>query len=78
MYYVSRRNIVVDSDWVWGWLADLLRGCTNFVNNSSPYKLESEKKWYVIRNYANLKAQCLLQTQRNDGEKDWLEYMQTE
>lgn len=58
MYYVSRRNIVVDSDWVWGWLADLLRGCTNFVNNSSPYKLESEKRWYVIRNYANLKAQC--------------------
>ena len=32
MYYVSRRNIVVDSDWVWGWLADLLRWCTNFVN----------------------------------------------
>ena len=58
MYYVSRRNIVVDSDWVWWWLADLLRGCTNFVNNSSPYKLESEKRWYVIRNYANLKAQC--------------------
>ena len=58
MYYVSRRNIVVDSDWVWGWLADLLRWCTNFVNNSSPYKLESEKRGYVIRNYANLKAQC--------------------
>ena len=58
MYYVSRRNIVVDSDWVWGWLADMLRWCTNFVNNSSPYKLESEKKGYVIRNYANLKAQC--------------------
>ena len=58
MYWVARRNVVVDSDWVWGWLADLLRGCTNFVNNASPYKLESEKRWYVIRNYANLKAQC--------------------
>jgi hypothetical protein len=35
-----------------------LRGCTNFVNNSRPYKFEAEKKGYVIRNYANLKAQC--------------------
>ena len=58
MYGVPRRNIVIDSDWVWGWLADLLRGCTNFVNNSRPYKFEAEKKGYVIRNYANLKAQC--------------------
>ena len=58
MYWVSRRNVVVDSDWVWGWLADLLRGCTNFVNNSRPYRFEAEKKGYVIRNYANLKAQC--------------------
>ena len=58
MYGVSRRNIVVDSDWVgWG-LADLLRWCTNFVNNSRPYKFEAEKKGFVIRNYANLKTQC--------------------
>lgn len=57
-YYVSRRNIVVDSDWVWGWLADLLPWCTNFVNNSRPYQTEPEKKWYIRRNYANLKAQC--------------------
>ena len=58
MYGVSRRNIVVDSDWVWGGLADLLRWCTNFVNNSRPYRFEPEKKGFVIRNYANLKAQC--------------------
>ena len=58
MYGVNRRNIVIDSDWVWGWLADLIRGCTNFVNNSRPYKFEQEKKGFVIRNYANLKAQC--------------------
>ena len=58
MYSVNRRNVVVDSDWVWGWLADLLRWCTNFVNNSRPYKFEAEKKGFVIRNYANLKAQC--------------------
>ena len=41
-----------------GGLADLLRWCTNFVNNSRPYRFEPEKKGYVIRNYANLKAQC--------------------
>ena len=57
-YSVARRNIVVDSDWVWWGLADLLRGCTNFVNNSRPYRFEPEKKGYVLRNYANLKAQC--------------------
>ena len=58
MYGVNRRNIVIDSDWVGGWLADLIRWCTNFVNNSRPYKFEQEKKGFVIRNYANLKAQC--------------------
>ena len=58
MYWVSRRNIVVDADGVGGGLCDLLRGCTNFVNNARPYKFEAEKKWFVLRNYANLKAQC--------------------
>ena len=58
MYSVPRRNIVVDTDWVGWWVADLLRWCTNFVNNSRPYMFESEKKGYVKRNYANLKAQC--------------------
>lgn len=57
-YWVARHNIVVDSDWVWWGLADLLRGCTNFVNNSRPYRFEPEKKWFILRNYANLKAQC--------------------
>lgn len=57
-YNVSRHNIVIDSDGVgWG-LADLLRWCTNFVNNSRPYRFEPEKKWFILRNYANLKAQC--------------------
>ena len=57
-YWVARHNIVVDSDWVWWGLADLLRGCTNFVNNSRPYRFEPEKKGLILRNYANLKAQC--------------------
>jgi len=57
-YNISRHNIVVDSDGVWWGLADLLRWCTNFVNNSRPYRFEPEKKWFILRNYANLKAQC--------------------
>jgi len=57
-YGVSRRNIVVDSDWVGGGLADILRWCTQFVNNASPIKFEQEKKWFVLKNFANLKTQC--------------------
>lgn len=53
-YYNCRRsNIVIDTDWVWGGVADQLRGCVNFVNNSSPIKQADE-----LRNYANLKTQC--------------------
>lgn len=58
IYAVSRRNICVDSDWVWWGLADMLRGCVSFVNNASPIRFEQEKKWFVLKNYANLKAQC--------------------
>lgn len=57
-YWISRRNICIDSDWVGGWLADMLRWCTNFVNGSSPIKLNPEKRWYVLKNYWNLKTQC--------------------
>lgn len=53
-YYNCRRsNICIDSDWVWWWVADQLRGCVNFVNNSSPIL-----QWDEVRNYANLKTQC--------------------
>ena len=53
-YYNCRRsNICIDSDWVWWWVADQLRWCVNFVNNSSPILQGDE-----IRNYANLKTQC--------------------
>lgn len=53
-YYNCRRsNICIDSDWVWWWVADNLRGCVNFMNNSSPIVQKDE-----LRNYANLKTQC--------------------
>jgi hypothetical protein len=58
MYWVSREHIVIDSDWVgWG-VADMLRGCVNFVNNAAPFKFDIEKKWFIVRNYANLKTQA--------------------
>lgn len=53
-YYNCRRsNICVDSDWVWGWVCDHLRGCVNFMNNWTPIVQKDE-----LRNYANLKTQC--------------------
>ena len=53
-YYNCRRsNIAIDSDWVWGWVADNLRGCVNFMNNWTPITQKDE-----LRNYANLKTQC--------------------
>ena len=53
-YYNCRRsNIAIDSDGVWWWVADNLRGCVNFMNNGSPIVQKDE-----LRNYANLKTQC--------------------
>lgn len=53
-YYNCRRcHICIDSDGVGWWVADQLRGCVNFVNNSSPILQKDE-----LRNYANLKTQC--------------------
>jgi len=51
---VSRYNIVVDSDWVGGWVADQLRWCYNFVNNSRPVKDLLDRE----NNFSNLKTQC--------------------
>ena len=51
-YKVPRRHIVIDTDWVWWWVADQLRGCYQFHNNARPVKTE------VDHNYWNLKAQC--------------------
>jgi hypothetical protein len=51
-YWVQRNNIIIDTDWVWWWVADQLRGCINFMNNWRPFD-----DWQ-LRNFANLKAQC--------------------
>lgn len=51
-YWVQRNNIIIDTDWVWWWVADQLRGCINFMNNWRPFDDGQ------LRNFANLKAQC--------------------
>ena len=52
-YNCRRSNICIDSDGVWGGVADNLRGCVNFMNNWTPIVQKDE-----LRNYANLKTQC--------------------
>jgi len=49
---VQRSHIVVDSDWLWAWVADQLRWCYNFINNSRPIDARTEQ------NFSNLKTQC--------------------
>jgi hypothetical protein len=54
-YQVPTSNIVVDSDGVGGGVADILRGCRNFVNNSSPLENPVTRQ---KENFDNLKSQC--------------------
>ena len=46
--WIPRRNIIIDTDWVWWWVADQVRWCVNFINNSRP----------TDHNFINLKTQC--------------------
>ena len=48
-YKIHINNVIVDSDGVGGGVADQLKGCINFVNNSSPFNKQ---------NFSNLKSQC--------------------
>lgn len=50
-YKIPRYNIIIDSDGVWWWVADQLRGCVNFMNNGRPIDTGTQ-------NFSNLKAQC--------------------
>ena len=59
-YKIPMRDIVVDEDWVGGWVVDYLK-CSWFVNNSSPIDTRTEQQkydWLPKPNYANLKTQC--------------------
>ena len=47
-YKIHINNVIVDSDGVGGGVADQLKGCVNFVNNSSPLHGQ---------NFSNLKSQ---------------------
>lgn len=50
---VPRSRIVIDSDGVGGGVADVLKGCKQFIANATPIVGLNE-----INNYANIKAQC--------------------
>lgn len=56
-YSVHRHNIVIDTDWLWVWVADQVRGCYQFHNASRP--IETESSW----NFWNLKTQCYYKLQ---------------
>ncbi len=51
-YWVRRNNIIIDTDWVWWWVADQLRWCINFMNNWRPFDTWQQQ------NFSNLKTQC--------------------
>lgn len=52
---VPTSHIVIDSDGVGGGVADMLVGCKNFVNNSSPLENPITRQ---KENFDNLKSQC--------------------
>jgi hypothetical protein len=54
-FQVPNSQIVVDSDGVGGGVADMIVGCKNFVNNSSPLENPITRQ---KENFDNLKSQC--------------------
>ena len=56
-YNVHRHNIVIDTDWLWVWVADQVRWCYQFHNASRP--IDTDTGW----NFWNLKTQCYYKLQ---------------
>jgi hypothetical protein len=54
-YQVPNSQVVIDSDGVGGGVADMIVGCKNFVNNSSPLENPITRQ---KENFDNLKSQC--------------------
>lgn len=54
-FQIPNSQIVVDSDGVGGGVADMIAGCKNFVNNSSPLENPVTRQ---KENFDNLKSQC--------------------
>ena len=50
---LSLSRVIIDSDGIGGGVADMLYGCTQFVNNAQPLKAHGRKQ-----NFTNLKSQC--------------------
>ena len=54
-FQIPNSQVVVDSDGVGGGVADMIAGCKNFVNNSSPLENPTTRQ---KENFDNLKSQC--------------------
>jgi hypothetical protein len=54
-FQIPNSQVVVDSDGVGGGVADMIQGCKNFVNNSSPLENPITRQ---KENFDNLKSQC--------------------
>jgi hypothetical protein len=54
-FQIPNSQVVVDSDGVGGGVADMIQGCKNFVNNSSPLENPVTRQ---KENFDNLKSQC--------------------
>jgi hypothetical protein len=54
-FQIPNSQVVVDSDGVGGGVADMIQGCKNFVNNSSPLENPATRQ---KENFDNLKSQC--------------------
>jgi hypothetical protein len=54
-FQIPNSQVVVDSDGVGGGVADMIAGCKNFVNNSSPLENPVTRQ---KENFDNLKSQC--------------------
>ena len=77
-YEIESKNIIIDADWVWGWVVDWIEYSTGFINNARPVET------WAKQNYANLKSQCAFLLQEKvqkweiaikwehlDADKDW-------
>lgn len=53
---IEAKRIIVDENWVWGWLIDNLR-CQWFINNARPIQ-PKKANMSTVRNFEHLKTQC--------------------
>ncbi len=67
-YSIWMSRVIVDEDWVWGWVVDNLK-CKWFINNSKAFELRTQNL-----NYQNLKTQCYFKlAELTNQSKIWID-----